>query len=356
MPPCHLAKGETGSLAVRPANESQSQGWDFLLQKIYLYYSYINYHTFEKMQIGDKVKFINESLSGTITRLIDDKTIGVSIEDGFEIPVLKREIMIVTPINLVEQHDKAEIPMANKIAIGESEISLWFEQSSQTWYKASLLNNSSSDILLSVAVKQGKVFKPLFGGRIEKHTSYLINTLNLAELEEWGTYCFRIIFHEKDAEKPRIPWYLEYTFRSKDFMNVKEVNGKQTYLVSLKPNKIEPFTIATETIKIENKPKERLINIIRPEEIVDIHIHQLVKDYSKLTGEEALIIQISHFKNIFEKALALNYAKITIIHGVGTNALKQKVWKEISGHPAVKTYYEAQKEKFGYGATEIVFK
>ena len=37
------------------------------------------------MQIGDKVKFINESLSGVITRLIDDKTIGVSIEDGFEI-------------------------------------------------------------------------------------------------------------------------------------------------------------------------------------------------------------------------------------------------------------------------------
>ena len=308
------------------------------------------------MQIGDKVKFINESLSGTITRLIDDKTIGVSIEDGFEIPVLKREIMIVTPINLVEQHDKAEIPNANKIAIGDSEISLWFEQSSQTWYKASLLNNSRSDILLSVTVKQGKVFKPLFGGKVEKHTSYLINTLNLAELELWGTYCFRIIFHEQEVEKLRAPWYLEYTFRSKDFMKAKEVNGKPTFLISLKPDKIEQFTIAKDSVKIENKPKETFVNITRPEEVVDIHIHQLVKNYNQISADEAITIQMNHFKNMFEKALALNYSKITIIHGVGTNALKQKIWKEISGHPAVKTYYEAQKEKFGYGATEIVFK
>lgn len=308
------------------------------------------------MQIGDKVKFINESLSGTITRMIDDKTIGVSVEDGFEIPVLKREIMIVTPINLVEQHDKAEIPNANKIAIGDSEISLWFEQSSQTWYKASLLNNSRSDILLSVTVKQGKIFKPLFGGRVEKHTSYLINTLNLAELELWGTYCFRLIFHEQEAEKPRAPWYLEYTFRSKDFMQAKEVNGKPTFLISLKPDKIEQFTIAADSVKIETKPKESVVNITRPEEVIDIHINQLVKNYSEISAEEAITIQMNHFKNVFEKALALNYSKITIIHGVGTNALKQKIWKEISGHPAVKTYYEAQKEKFGYGATEIVFK
>lgn len=308
------------------------------------------------MQIGDKVKFINESLSGTITRLIDDKTIGVSIEDGFEIPVLKREIMIVTPINLVEQHDKTEISNANKIAIGDSEISLWFEQSSQTWYKASMLNNSRSDILLSVTVKQGKVFKPLFGGKVEKHTSYLINTLNLAELELWGTYCFRIIFHEQEAEKPRAPWYLEYNFRSKDFMQAKEVNGKPTFLISLKPDKIEQFTIAKDSIKIEQKPKESFVNITRPEEVVDIHIHQLVKNYNQISADEAITIQMNHFKNMFEKALALNYSKITIIHGVGTNALKQKIWKEISGHPAVKTYYEAQKEKFGYGATEIVFK
>ena len=312
------------------------------------------------MQIGDKVKFVNESLEGIITRLIDDKTVGVSIEDGFELPVLKKEIMIVKPINAVEQHDKKEISEGNKIGIGDSEISIWFEQSSQTWYKANLLNNSGHDILLSVTIKQGKVFKPLFGGKVEKRTSYLINTLNLAELEQWGTYCFRIIFHEQEAEKPRAPWFLEYTFKSKDFMNAKEVNGKPTFLVSLKPEisnlAKEQFSFTTDSIKIEPKPKESLVQIFRPEEVLDIHINQLVENMEMITADEAISIQMHHFKNAFEKAIALKYSKITFIHGVGTNALKQKIWKEISGHPAVKTYYEAQKEKFGYGATEIVFK
>jgi hypothetical protein len=307
------------------------------------------------MQIGDKVKFINESLSGTITRLIDEKTIGVSIEDGFEIPVLKREIMITSPINAVESHDKKELPETSKIAIGESEISLWFEQSSQTWYKASLLNNSGSDILLSVTIKQGKTFKPLFGGRIEKKTAYLFNTLNLAELDAWGTYCFRLIFHENECDNPRAPWYLEYKFKAKDFMNPKEVNGKPTYLITLKPDKIEQFTLAQESIKIETKPAVDQIHISRPEEIVDIHIHQLVKNFQDISAEEAINIQLSHFSNLFEKAIALNYQKITFIHGVGNGVLKQKIWKAISGHPAVKTFYEARKEKFGYGATEVVF-
>ena len=69
------------------------------------------------------------------------------------------------------------------------------------------------------------------------------------------------------------------------------------------------------------------------------------------TAEPVLVVSY-----VFEKAIGLNYAKITIIHGVGTNTLKQKIWKAVSGHPHVKTYYEAQKEKFGYGATEIVFR
>ncbi|MFM9944347.1 MAG: Smr/MutS family protein [Bacteroidia bacterium] len=308
------------------------------------------------MQIGDKVKFINESLEGIITRLIDTKMIGVSIEDGFEIPVLRNEIMIVSNANLVEDYDKKETPKYPSLVNSGSEIMVLFEQSSPTWYKASLVNNSPYDILLSVTNKQAKNYRALFGGKIEKGTTYLINTLNLEELTQWGTYCFRIIFHEKESELPMAPWYLEYTFRTKDFIKVIDVNGKPTFLVALKPDKVEQFTLAADSIRIKPKLNEDIINITRPQEVVDLHIHQLVKNFDELSAEEAMVIQINYFKNSFEKAIALNYSKITIIHGVGTNALKQKIWKEISGHLAVKTFYEAQKEKFGYGATEIIFK
>jgi len=310
------------------------------------------------MQIGDKVKFVNESLEGIITRLIDAKMIGVSIEDGFEIPVLKSEIMVVANGNAIENNNKKEAPKNNVMAGAnvENEISVLFEQSSITWYRALLVNNTRHDILLSVSHKQGNRFKALFAGRVEKNTSYLFNTLNFEEMNQWGAYCFRIIFHEMESEVPRAPWYLEYTFKSKNFSQPKEVNGKPVYLIPLKPDKIEQFTLAKEQVKIESKAMTDQINITRPEEVIDIHIHQLVKHYSEISADEAISIQMNHFKNMFEKALALNYFKITFIHGVGTGVLKQKIWKEVSGHPAVKTFYEAKKEKFGYGATEIVFR
>lgn len=46
------------------------------------------------MKLNDKVRFLNEKLKGTITRIIDDKTVAVEVEDGFEIPVLKSEIVL----------------------------------------------------------------------------------------------------------------------------------------------------------------------------------------------------------------------------------------------------------------------
>jgi dsDNA-specific endonuclease/ATPase MutS2 len=47
---------------------------------------------------------------------------------------------------------------------------------------------------------------------------------------------------------------------------------------------------------------------------------------------------------------------IVFIHGTGNGTLKNELHKFISKHPQVKTFMDAHKEKFGYGATEIFFK
>ena len=307
------------------------------------------------MQIGDKVRFINEALDGTVTRLIDAKTVGVSIEEGFEIPVLIRELMITTPANPVEEHDKKVAGNIKKLESNSGEISVLFEESSQGWYRAQLVNHSEHDILLSVANQSGNRFKALFAGRIESKRAILFNTLQLANIELWGTYCFRIIFHESSSEVPRAPWYIEYTFKSKDFKSPVQLEGKQAFIVSLRPAKIEQFTLK-EPITIETRSMPEVKEIHRPEEIIDLHIHKLIENYREMSAEEALSLQMRHFQNLFEKAMALDYEKITVIHGVGSGALKQKIWKVVSGNPHVRTFNEAQKEKFGYGATEIYFK
>lgn len=45
------------------------------------------------MNIGDKVKFLNETGGGVITKFIDPETVLVRIEDGFEVPVKRKGLI-----------------------------------------------------------------------------------------------------------------------------------------------------------------------------------------------------------------------------------------------------------------------
>ena len=48
-----------------------------------------------KCGIGDKVRFLNDVGGGIVTKIIDSKTVSVQTDDGFEIPALVSELVIV---------------------------------------------------------------------------------------------------------------------------------------------------------------------------------------------------------------------------------------------------------------------
>ncbi|UCG27434.1 MAG: Smr/MutS family protein [Bacteroidales bacterium] len=48
------------------------------------------------MEIGDKVRFLNETGGGIITGFVDEHLVKVLTEDGFEFPVLKKEVIVVS--------------------------------------------------------------------------------------------------------------------------------------------------------------------------------------------------------------------------------------------------------------------
>ena len=47
-------------------------------------------------KLGDKVKFLNEKGEGTITRIINVATVGVTVEDGFEIPYAISNLILMS--------------------------------------------------------------------------------------------------------------------------------------------------------------------------------------------------------------------------------------------------------------------
>ncbi len=48
------------------------------------------------MKIGDRVRFLNDTGGGIITEFIDEELVKVLTEDGFEFPVLKKEVIVVS--------------------------------------------------------------------------------------------------------------------------------------------------------------------------------------------------------------------------------------------------------------------
>jgi dsDNA-specific endonuclease/ATPase MutS2 len=48
--------------------------------------------------------------------------------------------------------------------------------------------------------------------------------------------------------------------------------------------------------------------------------------------------------------------EIIFIHGVGNGVLRNAIHKRLSGNKNVQYFEDAQKEKFGYGATKVRIK
>ena len=49
------------------------------------------------MNIGDKVRMLHGTEEGIIRKIVDKRMVEVEIEDGFLIPVLKNEIVVIAP-------------------------------------------------------------------------------------------------------------------------------------------------------------------------------------------------------------------------------------------------------------------
>ena len=96
------------------------------------------------------------------------------------------------------------------------------------------------------------------------------------------------------------------------------------------------------------KPKERNA----PKMEVDLHIHQLVPSSKGMSNYDMLNLQLETAKRKLEFAMQKRIQKVVFIHGVGAGVLQEEL-KYLFGRYDNITYYEADYQKYGAGATEI---
>jgi len=88
----------------------------------------------------------------------------------------------------------------------------------------------------------------------------------------------------------------------------------------------------------------------------DLHAEKLVDDTSEFTPSELFDLQVQALEAFITQAAALGIKEVFIIHGLGKGKLRARVEQYLRYHGDVKSYKNEFHEKYGFGATRVVFK
>lgn len=343
-----------------------------------------------KLKIGDKVDFLNDKGGGEVVEILDQKTVKVKIEDGFEIPVPVNELIKASGHHLYEKDyeknndtvpvkkqttKKTEAPAISiksnlkenspkDVFIGlvpedeyviNSEISLY------------LINDGEYSISFFIGYKENTSWYYLKHGILEDNSKIKIKTFDQAGISKIKELNVQVIFLNRGKYFPQEPanafieienirFYKDSTFKENDFFDEKglifAVNPSDKYKKLASVGK-ENISKVIEEKEIKKKTEKSVQPDIQE---VDLHIHEIVDDYANLSPGEILNIQMSRFQVSLEGAILARMKKIVFIHGVGNGKLKHELSKALKEKYPDLIFQDASFKEYGYGATMIFLK
>jgi hypothetical protein len=355
-----------------------------------------------KCGIGDKVRFLNDVGGGTVTKIIDKKTVAVQTDDGFEIPVLDSELIIIgqgdekllsiipdkettgtktvskKPSNAANlEIKKNSEPVANCIELSDphgSAIGLFLafvpnnlkqlNGSNQNLY---IVNDSDYRVFYSLSLWNQINVLPLKSGLLLPDSKELIKEYGNNELNNHFTINVQSLFFKNTVFAIQQPEYLdlninpiklfkESSFAENDFFDEK------AYIIAIVDSKNEKLLkkVTAEAINESviqkdafamSKPQKQ----IKPEiEEIDLHIHELVENHVNFSNSEIIQTQLARFETALEGGIRSNSTKkMVFIHGLGNGKLKHEIRKILETKYSRLKFQDASFKEYGYGATLV---
>ncbi|SKB36164.1 Smr/MutS family protein [Daejeonella lutea] len=309
-----------------------------------------------KYKLGEFVRFVEERREGYITRIIDDATIAVTDEDGFEIPVLASQ---VTRVHGQSEDVQTQIETKQETEFVSSGIFVAAvpDKKAGAVVHLHLVNTSSYKLLLTLTTEKPNKFKGEYHGIISAKSAIQIYSASLNELDQWPKFHLQILLFASEGAEIKKPIMFSEKLRAKDFSGAKkssEYLDHPAWMIQLDSN--EPIIDPQKLKESFYKPAAEKRQVESPGKEVDLHIEKLRDDYQFLTNKEILDIQLAHFRKSLDAAIVHKLPSIVLIHGNGNGTLRNEIYKVISKHPQVRTFMDAHKERFGYGGTEVFLK
>ncbi|SFA99798.1 Smr/MutS family protein [Algoriphagus aquimarinus] len=313
------------------------------------------------MNIGDRVRLLHGNEEGIIRKISSSGRMQIEIEDGFIIPALKSELVL---INAAEKQHFGDKPVEEKeidtplpisgpkdqglylafVPINDQSLSLYLINDSRQAYlaHASEVFGTNQRTLLAATLNPGEAKK--FDDRL------------LKEMDEWPAFLLRFIPIHNTLEKA-IPAF-ERQLKMKATQFFKHLSkaprlDKTAYIFPLEQTTKELDIRALNQELDEIRPKSETPKTPKPARSIDLHIEKLATDPKGMSNSEMLRVQLESFDRNLDQAMASGMDEITFIHGIGNGVLRKEIHKRLSQLQNIKYFQDTQKDQWGYGATLV---
>lgn len=364
-------------------------------------------------KIGDIVRFLNStgggkivSITGNIAHVVD--------EDGFETPVLLREVVVVgtaeskpsskqpsfygpTPKEPKQPEQPARqappvitpapeepLPIEETPEGEKLNIVLAFEpenlkELTTTTIDTYLVNDSNYYLFFTYMTRSDDDTRWVtrYAGTVEPNIQLYLGELSRESINEIGHVAFQYVAFKNDRP---------FDVKRPALVDIKFDNTKFFKLHCYRPNPyFDKDVIALEIVKNDrpaaaepvpdtNRLEKELNTKIRADRAVrkrvvkhsekrnndiievDLHITELVDTTRGLSNADMLNLQVDEFRRVMDSNLKNHGQKIVFIHGKGEGVLRQALMKELNYRYKGHQVQDASFREYGYGATQVTIR
>ncbi|WP_430814869.1 DUF2027 domain-containing protein [Carboxylicivirga sp. RSCT41] len=333
-----------------------------------------------KVKAGDTVRFLNSSGGGTVVR-VDGKLAYVEDEDGFEVPVMVHECVVI----------KDEKPQSTENEEPEVEEETYEyneelgDDSDPQFYIAFLqgdkpgqasgdlrvqaINDSNYFVFYTISnLRRDGDLDLFYHGIIEPNTKLALDKLAVMQLDD-RQWQINLSFYKKgktyknlapvsDIIKIKATRFL----KENAFADNAYYHEKAVLLPVIKgefERKLDALTDKEISKAIKEKeaktPRKKYARRDEPSILeVDLHIDEIIDTTAGLSNGDIITIQLDKFKQVMADNAGKKGRKIVFIHGVGNGKLKTEVRKLLDRQFKKHQYQDASFKEYGYGATMVI--
>lgn len=352
------------------------------------------------MKIGDKVRFLNSVGGGIVKRFSGKDQVMVEDEDGFEIPALVRECVVVGESDLqVRGENKPKIqapaepvapsPAAEEAYVPEEtaggerlNVCLAYlptdpKAIQQCGYEAYFVNDSNYYLFFNYMSRENNSWTSRYNGLVEPNTKIFLEEFGKADLNGLERICVQLIAFKKDkpyalknaisveTRVDTVKFYKLHCFMANDYFEenaliypiVRDDLPEREVLVSA----AELQEAMREKAREERRPgaakpiaRKKASNSAILE--VDLHIQELLDNTAGLSNGDMLNYQLDKFREVMDQYASQKGQKIVFIHGKGDGVLRKAIEKELKTRYKQHYYQDASFREYGFGATMVTIR